>query len=73
VCLQVIFSGAILMAVGLVGDYVARIYEEAKGRPLYVIGKTVNVALEGSGPERGVVLQDGAPRPETAHAQHGGA
>ena len=34
---RLIFSGAILTAIGLVGDYVARIYEETKGRPLYVI------------------------------------
>jgi dolichol-phosphate mannosyltransferase len=70
VCLQIIFSGAILTAVGLVGDYVARIYEEAKGRPLYVVGKAVNVALDGAGPERGVVLNSA--RAE-AQAQHGGA
>jgi len=42
VCLQVLFSGATLSAVGLVGDYVARIYEEAKGRPLYVVSEVLN-------------------------------
>src|SRR6266567_3162328 len=44
VCLQIILSGAILLAIGLVGDYIARIYEESKGRPLYVVGSTANVA-----------------------------
>lgn len=43
VCLQVLFSGATLTAVGLVGDYVARIYEEAKGRPLYVVSEVLNL------------------------------
>ena len=62
VCLQIIFSGSILTAVGLVGDYVARIYEEAKGRPLYVVGRTANVALDGAGPTRGVVLDPSAPQ-----------
>ena len=42
ICLQCLFSGAILLAIGLVGEYVARIYEEAKGRPLYVVQKTTN-------------------------------
>lgn len=43
VCLVTLFSGAILIAIGLVGDYVARIFEEAKGRPLYVVGTLVNL------------------------------
>lgn len=42
VCFQLIFSGTTLTAVGLVGDYVALIYEEAKRRPLYVVGETLN-------------------------------
>jgi len=44
VALQCIFSGMILLALGAVGDYVARSYEEAKGRPLYVIADLVNTA-----------------------------
>src|SRR5262249_18721465 len=44
VCLQVIFSGATLMAIGLIGDYLARLYEEAKGRPLYVIASIENLS-----------------------------
>jgi dolichol-phosphate mannosyltransferase len=42
VCIQIIFNGTILTAVGLVGDYVARIYEESKGRPLYVVAGKLN-------------------------------
>ena len=33
VSLHIIFSGATLLAIGLAGDYVARLYDEAKGRP----------------------------------------
>lgn len=51
VCLQVLFSGATLTAVGLVGDYVARIYEELKGRPIYVLSDARNL-----GPREGVPL-----------------
>ncbi len=46
VFLQVLFSGAVLLAVGAVGDYVARIYEEVKGRPLYVLTDAVNIVAE---------------------------
>jgi polyisoprenyl-phosphate glycosyltransferase len=55
VCLQAIFSGAILLSIGLVGDYVARIYEEAKGRPLYIVAESLNLEEEGR-VERAVFL-----------------
>jgi polyisoprenyl-phosphate glycosyltransferase len=42
VVLQCIFSGMILLAVGVIGDYIARSYEESKGRPLYVVTDSVN-------------------------------
>lgn len=42
--LQVLFGGVTLSAIGLVGDYLARVYEEAKGRPLYVVAETRNLA-----------------------------
>jgi dolichol-phosphate mannosyltransferase len=42
VFLQCLFSGVTLLALGLIGDYVARIYEEIKNRPLYVISEILN-------------------------------
>lgn len=45
VTLQCIFSGMILLALGAIGDYIARIYEESKGRPLYVVADAVNCDL----------------------------
>lgn len=42
VSLQILFSGAILASIGLVGDYVARLFDEAKRRPLYVVNQTYN-------------------------------
>jgi polyisoprenyl-phosphate glycosyltransferase len=60
VCLQVLFSGATLTAVGLLGDYVARIYEEVKGRPLYVVADMANFAPGARVPDRTLVLP---PRP----------
>jgi glycosyltransferase involved in cell wall biosynthesis len=39
-------SGVLLFFLGVIGEYVGRIYEETKSRPVYVIGKLVG------GPER---------------------
>jgi len=38
-----LIGGAILMSIGVVGEYVARIYEESKGRPLYIVANSVNL------------------------------
>jgi dolichol-phosphate mannosyltransferase len=62
VCLQLLFSGATLTAVGLVGDYVARIYEEAKGRPLYVVSELWNLVPD-RWPSRAVCLARPVDRP----------
>ena len=43
VAVQVILSGTMLVALGLVGEYVARIYEESKRRPLYLVEETMNM------------------------------
>jgi dolichol-phosphate mannosyltransferase len=37
-------NAALMTAVGVLGEYVGRIYEEGKGRPLYVIADTWNLA-----------------------------
>jgi dolichol-phosphate mannosyltransferase len=39
----VFFSGVQVMLIGLLGAYIARIFEEAKGRPLYVVARTRNL------------------------------
>jgi glycosyltransferase involved in cell wall biosynthesis len=39
----VIFSGVQILLIGLVGEYVARIFEEIKGRPLYLVAETINI------------------------------
>jgi dolichol-phosphate mannosyltransferase len=57
VCFQILFSGATLTAVGLVGDYVARIYEELKGRPLYVLVGARNIEPRPSTPPRALLVR----------------
>jgi dolichol-phosphate mannosyltransferase len=63
VCLQLLFSGATLTAVGLIGDYVARIYEEIKGRPLYVVSEALNLDRNRGTPPRAVCLARGTALP----------
>ncbi|WP_025762467.1 glycosyltransferase family 2 protein [Dyadobacter tibetensis] len=36
------FSGSNMVAIGLIGEYIGKIYEEVKGRPRYIIDKIVN-------------------------------
>ncbi len=56
VILQCIFSGMILLALGAIGDYVGRNYEESKGRPLYVIAGAYNLMLPENGIPRASIL-----------------
>jgi dolichol-phosphate mannosyltransferase len=39
----VVFSGAQIFLIGIVGEYIARIFEEVKGRPLYVVAEKINL------------------------------
>jgi polyisoprenyl-phosphate glycosyltransferase len=37
------FSGIQLLGLGIVGQYIARIYDESKNRPIYIVKDTVNL------------------------------
>lgn len=39
----VLFSGVQILLIGVVGEYIARIFEEVKGRPLYFVSETINL------------------------------
>jgi polyisoprenyl-phosphate glycosyltransferase len=44
VTIAVLLLGGIqLIAIGLIGEYVGRIYDEVKGRPLYLVRSSVNI------------------------------
>ena len=62
VFLQIFFSGAMLLSIGLLGEYLARIYDESKRRPLYVVGDLVNVPRDVVANTRVIVVE---PRAES--------
>ncbi|MDQ0058856.1 glycosyltransferase family 2 protein [Paenibacillus harenae] len=37
VAVNLLFNGIILMILGVIGEYIGRIYDESKGRPLYIV------------------------------------
>jgi dolichol-phosphate mannosyltransferase len=41
-----VLGGATLMSIGVVGEYVGKLYEQTKNRPLYIVAQTVNVGTE---------------------------
>ena len=41
IAVNLFFNGIILMIIGLLGEYVGRIYDEIKGRPLYLVSEVI--------------------------------
>lgn len=39
VALSLFLNGLMFLCLGIIGEYIGRIYDEAKGRPLYIIGE----------------------------------
>lgn len=51
VTILLFFSGINLLSLGVVGEYIARIYDEVKGRPLYLVRQSDGQAFRGKSPE----------------------
>src|SRR3954454_20112957 len=45
-CIVLLLGGIQLITMGIIGEYVGRIYDEVKGRPLYLVRATKNFAPE---------------------------
>ncbi len=43
ICVMCLGTGGLMILMGVLGEYVARIYEEIKGRPLYVVSDRFNI------------------------------
>ena len=41
IAVNLLFNGIVLIILGIIGEYIARIYEESKNRPLYVLREKV--------------------------------
>lgn len=52
VCLILLLAGIQMLMIGIVGEYIARIFDEVKARPAWVIARTVNVEDFGTIPHR---------------------
>lgn len=54
-----IFASAQFVMIGVLGEYVGRIYEEVKRRPLYVVGERVNLGSQSDQSEDALNQDDG--------------
>ena len=39
-----LIGSAMLMSIGILGEYVAKLYEQSKGRPLYIVARTFGIS-----------------------------
>ncbi|WP_027085687.1 glycosyltransferase family 2 protein [Cohnella panacarvi] len=46
IAISLLFNGITLSLLGVLGEYIGRIYEETKGRPLYLVSDKVNFTSE---------------------------
>jgi glycosyltransferase involved in cell wall biosynthesis len=47
-----VIGSSLLISIGIVGQYIGRIYEEAKGRPLYLVSRTFNLPRHAASEEK---------------------
>jgi dolichol-phosphate mannosyltransferase len=55
------FSGVQLLALGVVGEYIGRIYDETKRRPMYIVDRKVNFSTLSEGSATGSAVAEQYP------------
>lgn len=51
VAINLLFNGIILILLGVIGEYIGRIYDETKNRPLYIVREHIGQELQNDGQE----------------------
>ncbi len=69
IVLNAILSGAILMSIGVLGEYVGRIFEEIKDRPLYIVSQRYNFAEPTTPTGEPLTRVASRSNPDATHAQ----
>jgi len=44
ILLELIIGSLLMISLGIIGEYLARIYEEVKGRPRYIVTESIDLA-----------------------------
>src|SRR5438132_5143306 len=60
ILLELIIGSLLMVSLGIIGEYLARIYEEVKGRPRYIVTESIDLA---DGKTRLLPLGNGGARP----------
>ena len=46
ILLQLLFSSIVMFSLGIIGYYIAKIYDEIKGRPKFIVSESCNIATQ---------------------------
>jgi dolichol-phosphate mannosyltransferase len=57
ILLLLIIGSLLMISLGIIGEYLARIYEEVKGRPRYVVAQSIEASLGQQTLEAGLLPQ----------------